>query len=330
MASRQVTVQYRYLNQDDLPDNFHLKDMVVDVLRRSTNGGGAVYNDVSARKKDLDQDGSFVVLNKLSVENTWDGPVLCGQLIHVKAGVNVPGIMGDLDQTIPELQLANLSLGEQARIVEGVLYFAINRNHVGLVEGQRTRARTLERYLTRLLQDAEEMEPGETIVLNARIEGGVEEVKELSIAPRRAGPSAGDETVVSSDAATVTGRDTTVLDVLRTLGWSAEDISNLESSLPQDGWLEGLFKVAFKRKGRKNAPVDRAMLETALRNLDPASIGMLGVDGERQKGRLVKLSKRAQVPLVGDLLDPENTMDVIVQTLRQWSGSGRIDCDFEA
>jgi len=313
-----------------LQDSFHLKDIVVDVLRRSTDGGGAIYKDVSARKKDLDQDGSFVVLNKLSAEETWNGPVLCGQLMHVKAGVNVAGIIGGLDQTIPELELKNLSIADQTRIVEGVLYFAINKNHIGLVEGQRTRARTLERYLTRLIQDAGEMDPGETIVLNARIEGSVQDVKELSIAPLRAGPSTGDETIVSSDAATATGRDTTVLDVLKTLGWSAEDILNLESGLPQDGWLEGLFKVAFKRKGGRNAPVDRAMLETALRNLDPASIGMLGVDGERQKGRLVKLSKRAKVPMVGDLLDPQDTMEVIVETLKQWSNSRRIDCDFEA
>jgi len=61
MTSKQVTVQYRYLNEGDLPDNFHLKDMVADVLRRSTDGGGAVFQDVSARKKDLDQDGREVV-----------------------------------------------------------------------------------------------------------------------------------------------------------------------------------------------------------------------------------------------------------------------------
>lgn len=330
MASKLVTVQYRYLKEDDLPDNFHLKDIVVDVLSRAKGGGSALCEDVSARKKDLDQDGSFVVLNKLSAKNTWNGPALCGQLIHVKAGINVPGILGSLDQAVPELELRSLFLEDKARIVEGVLYFAIIRNHVGLIEGQRTRARTLERYLTRLLQDAGEMEPGETIVLNARLEGRVERVKELSITPRRAGPSADDETIESSDAATATGRNATVLDVLKTLGWSAEAIESLESGLPEDGWLEGFFKVVFKRKGRRSAPVDRAMLETALRNLDPASIGMLGVEGDKQKGGLVKLSKRAEVALVGDLLDPENAMDVIVQTLKHWSTSGRIDCDFEA
>lgn len=329
MTFKQVTVQYRYLNMDNLAEGFHLKDVVVDVLRRASGGRAALFEDVSTRKKDLDQDGSYVVLNKLSEESTWDGPILCGQLIHVKAGINVPGIRGDLDQAIPELQLTNLTIGEQAKIVEGVLYFTIIHNHIGIIEGQRTRARSLERYLTRLLQDAGEMEPGETVILNTRLEGTIGKVKELTVAPISSTPSSDEPVVISSDAASVEGKDATVLDVLELLGWSVDDISNLQSSLPEDGWLEGLFKVAFKRKGRRSAPVDRSMLETALRNLDPASVGLLGPDGIREKNSLIKLSYKTKVIQVGELLDPEDAMKAIVQTLTKWSEKGRIDCDFE-
>ena len=325
MAQKKATVQYRYVNKENLIDTFNLKDVVVDILKRSAGTGASRYfENVGSRKIDLDQDGSFVVLNKLSDPKSWSGPVFCGQLIHVKAGTELPGIIGGLDQEIPELQLQNLSIGETRQIVEGVLYFAIVGNHVGIIEGQRTRARTLERYLTSLLQQAEEFEPGEHIILNARLEGGVRHVKEVTITPARTGT--GGNVVSTREAGEAEGEGATVLDVLRLLGWDENALNRLQEQVPDDGWIEGLFKVAFKKKGRKTS-VDRSVLETALRNLDPHSIGLLGESG-REKSGTIKLAERKSIPTVGDLLDPEEAMKTIVEMLQKWSLSGRIDCDF--
>ncbi|MBT2131240.1 hypothetical protein [Aliiroseovarius lamellibrachiae] len=332
MSKKRATVQYRYVNTDGLWKEFHLKDMVVDILRRATpTGSNKYFEDVSLRKIDLDQDGSFVVLNKLSEEASWDGPLICGQLIHVKAGTNLPGIDGNLDQPIPELSLQNFNIGESKQLVEGVLYFAIGQNHVGIIEGQRTRARTLERYLTRLLQDAEEMEPGKHILLNAKLEGKVRSVKALEVSPRRIqkhSTSEASDPTVSSTAGSAESEGSTVFDVLQLLGWSQEDLMKLEDSVPDDGWIEGMFKVAFKRKGRKSTSVDRKILETALRNVDANSIGLLG-EGAKERGGTIKLSKVCNIPTEGELLNPSEAMKAIVENLRTWSTSGRIDYNFE-
>jgi hypothetical protein len=326
MTSKSASIQYRYLNTEDLWDGIHLKDMIVDVLKRSGKRGAKLYEDVSERKIDLDQDGSYVVLNKLSDHATWGGPVFCGQLIHVKAGTQLPGILGDLDQSVPELVLQNLSIGEKRQLVEGVLYFAIAENHVGLIEGQRTRARTLERYLTSLLQQAEEFEAGQTVILNAKLEGSVEHVNQIAITPTRSSVSG--DVISSVSAGEAESKGATVLDVLETLGWAQEDIAKLQSQVPDDGWIEGLFKVAFKKKRGRKASVDRAALETALRNLDPESVGLLG-NGSREKSGTIKLSERKTIGTIGDLLDPEQAMNEIVGMLRHWASSGRIDYDFE-
>lgn len=331
MTTKPVSIQYRYLNKEGLWDGFHLKDMLADILQRSnpTLSGNKFFEDVSLRKIDLDQDGSYVVLNKLSDVSTWAGPVVCGQLIHVKAGTQLPGILGSLDQHVPELELQNMSIGERTQLVEGVLYFAVANNHVGLIEGQRTRSRTLERYLTSLFQQAGEIDPGQPIILNAKLEGRVQQVKELSIAPQKVQtPSRDLPTVESSEAGEATSEGTTVLDVLKLLGWSDTDIDQLQAQVPEDGWIEGLFKLAFKKKRGRSATVERQALETALRNLNSEAIGLLG-EGAREKGGNIKLSQRKNLPLHGDLLDPEHAMNGIVDMLKFWSETGRIDYDFE-
>lgn len=327
MAGKQAAVQYRYVKLDELWEGFHLKDMIVDILTRvPPAGGGSLSSLARLRKKDLDQDGSFVLLNKLSDQSSWSGPVFCGQLIHVKSDTQLPGITGSLDDDIAEFELKNLTLEQRTQIVEGVLYFAVVANHVGIVEGQRTRGRTLERYLTRLLQDAGELEPGKTIILNARLEGAIGAVKEIDVAPRRSQMPTADGDVAHG-VAEEEGVGKTVLDVLELLGWSAEQIHKLEENIPEGGWLEGLFKVKFKQRRGRAASVDRTILEEALRNLDGHSVGLLG-DGAREKGGLIKLSERCNVQTDGDLLDPEDTMAKIVAALKKWSAAGKIDCSF--
>lgn len=328
MAKKVAAIQYRYVKLDELWDTFNLKDMIVDILGRVPRDGDVTLSALARlRKKDLDQDGSFVLLNKLSDPGTWCGPVFCGQLIHVKSGAQLPGINGTLDDDIAEFELQNLTFEQRTQIVEGVLYFAVAGNHVGIIEGQRTRGRTLERYLTRLLQDAGELEPGATVILNAKLEGSVEKVSEIDVSPRLSRPSAeGGE--VADDAASDRGEGSTVLDVLEVLGWGPEQIRELEDSIPPQGWLEGVFRVRFKSKRGRKASVDRQVLEEALRNLDSRSVGLLG-DGAKEKGGLIKLSERCSIDIVGDLLDPADAMEQIVNAMRRWASAGKIDCAFE-
>lgn len=331
MAKRATTVQYRYLKTENLGAGFELKAAVVDVLRRVPKDSAQPISRLARlRIKDLDQDGSFVLLNKLAAEEAWDGPAFYGQLLHVKNSREFPGLLGSLEDDTPEFELGRLTLEQQTQLVEGVLYFALVGNHVGVIEGQRTRGRTLERYLTRLMQDAGEFEPGEAVILNTKLQGEVSRVTEMDVSPARSySPVAPDDPdgLRATEAGAGAGRGSTVMDVLRLLGWSDQDRERLEESIPVGGWLEGLFKVKLmERKGRK-AALDRETLEEALRNLDPTSVGLLGSDG-REKGGLIKLTDRVSVETQGDLLDPEDAMGAIVTSMRKWAAAGKIDCNF--
>lgn len=326
-----ATIQYRQLKTENLWDGVELQPMVVDVLRRR-----GWTDNARLRIIDLDQDESYVILNKVSNPETWDGPTFAGQLIQLQTGTDVHAIMQSLEDDTPEYVLQSLNVGERARVLKGALYFVIAKNHVGLIEGQQVKGRTLERYLTALLQRAEEFEPGHAVILNSKFLSGdgkeLSESTEISVAasPNSSSGEAKSRdsrpVIIEHEAATAREHEqATVFDVLRMLGWSEDAIGSLGQEIPDGGWIEGFFKVFIKER-RKRKPISRATINEALRNIDPADLGLRGDGSER--GGVVKLSVQRDVRLDGSLLNPTDAIEQITNALRQWAVQGKIDCNF--
>lgn len=136
--------------------------------------------------------------------------------------------------------------------------------------------------------------------------------------------------VVEREAATAREHEqATVFDILRLLGWDERAIDSLGEEIPPDGWVEGFFKIFIKER-RKRKPISRNTINEALRNIDPADLGLKG-DGSEKNG-IVKLSVTRDVETAGpgSLIDPESAMEQIVNALRDWSAAGKIDCRFDA
>lgn len=351
-----ATIQYRQLKTDGLWAGIDLKAMVVDVLRRQRRRGSpskALGESAKQRIIDIDQDGSFVILNKITKQDSWSGPVFSGQLIHLQQGSDVHAVMQSLEDDTAEFVVQNLTIGAQARVLKGALYFAIVGNHVGLIEGQQVRGRMLERYLTRVLQDADELEAGQAIILNAKFAAGdgkeLSESSEIEMSamPGHSVASDGSDGEVSAAAPgarppspasappVLVGREArpstetggaTVFDVLRLMGWSSEAVERLQAEVPDDGWIEGFFRVFIKEKSRRKKPISRATINEALRNIDVDDLGLRG-DGS-EKGGIVKLSVQRTVTASGTLLDPQDAMEQIVNALKDWAAKGKIDCTF--
>ena len=327
-----ATIQYRQLKLDGLWPDADLKAMVVDVLRRR---GWA--DNAKTRIIDLDQDQSYVILNKLSDPATWDSPVFAGQLVQLQAGTDVHAVLQSLEEDTAEYVVQNLNVGEAVRVLKGALYFVAVGNHVGLIEGQQVRGRTLERYLTALLQRAEEIEPGQAIILNGKFMAGdgkeLSESSEIQVsaaATNRQGERKErpiEPRVEQREAAEAREHEqATVFDILRMLGWSEEAIDSLGAEIPDDGWVEGFFKVFIKER-RRRKPISRATINEALRNIDPADLGLRGDGSER--GGIVKMSVQRDIRTAGSLLDPADAMEQITNALRDWAVAGKIDCNFE-
>ena len=334
--SKKATVQYRQMKTEGLWPDIDLKAMVVDVLRRNRWADNA-----RTRILDLDRDGSIVILNKVSLPASWDGPIFAGQIIHLEQGHQVHAVTQSLEEDAVEYVLQSLDIGERARVLKGALYFAIVGNHVGLIEGQQVRGATLENYLTALLQKADEFEPGQVVVLNGKFMTGagkeLSETSELTVTAasnrgdggRKAPEQPAGPRVVEREAhAERQHEQATVFEILRMLGWDESALDSLGGEIPQDGWIEGIFKVVIKERRRKK-PISRATINEALRNIDPKDLGLRG-DGS-EKGGIVKLSVQREVATVGpgSLIDPESAMEQIVNALRDWAAAGKIDCRFD-
>lgn len=323
-----ATIQYRQLKTAELGDQTELKPMLVDVLRRR---GWA--DNARLRKLDLDQDQSVVILNKVLPPAQWDGPVFAGQLIHLQEGTDVPAVLQSLEDDTDEFVISSLSLGERARVLRGALYFAVVGNHVGLIEGQQVRGRTLERYLTALFQGAGEIEPGQAIILTSKFMASdgkaLDESTEVTVAAKpNYGREGGDAVEIHErDAGAARDTGSTVFDVLRVLGWDPEALESLKAEVPDDGWIEGFFRVFIKEKKRKKKPISRATINEALRNVDAADLGLRG-DGSEKNG-IVKLSVQRTVDMQASLLNPADAMEQIVNALREWAAAGKIDCRFD-
>lgn len=331
--TKKVTVQYRELKTEGPLQGTELKDILVDVLRR--RGEHHTFGE-NARLRiiDLDQDGSYVILNKVSSPETWDGAVFCGQLIHLQAGADIQAVLQSLDEDTDEFVLQNIDVGPAARVLKGVLYFAVNKNHVGLIEGHTVKGQILERYLTALFQNAGELELGQQVILNGQFnaegEKGLKELSDLTISARPKYSSADVAGQVIEDerqAGHARDEGHTVFDVLRLMGWPNEALDRLEQEIPAGGRIEGFFKVFIKSR-RNKIRIPRVAVNEALRNFDPADLGLQG-DG-REKGGMVKLTVIKDVRAEGSLLDPEDAMLRIVDALKEWAATGKIDCRFEA
>lgn len=334
MPSKKCTIQYRYTKTSDLPRGFNLKNSIVQCLR-ATHGEHVVGHNARARIIDLDQDQSFVILNKITDAEGWDRTVFTGQLIHLQEGADVAAVLQSLEEDAEEFLLEQVNLGEEARVLKGSMYFAAVDNHIGLIEGQQVKGRTLERYLTSLFQRHAIIDAGAAVRLNSSFIAGdgkqLSEASEISVSaePNRGPTAEAAEAAareIAAEAARIQRDGATVFDVLKLLGWGTEAIEKLRGEIPDDGWIEGLFKVLIKRKGRKKT-ISRATIDEALRNIDPEDLGLSGDGSER--GGIVKLSTKRSVQLIGALQDPEDAVVQIVNALRDWARSGKIDCDFE-
>jgi hypothetical protein len=330
--AKQALVQYRHLKRDNFPVADSLKALIIDSLR-SQRGGRLVGNFVGNRRFDLDQDGRITLLNRITEQEHWDEPFFAGQLTYFEKGANVPAILGDPDDDVNELDLGQFALDPNASMIHGILYFVAVGDHVGLIESSGLRGGRLERFLTQLLTQTDQLPVGETVTLNAMIIGAsgrrVTEAREVQVAARpspRSEPQAGEipSQIIEQDVQKERRAGQSVVRVLEALDWTPEDIERLMMEVPPGGWLEGFFRFFIKSRTARRQTIKRATLDEAFRNVDPKDVTFLA-NGKRESGGLVKLTSPRSVETVHSLLHPTSAIQQIEAALREWASSGQID-----
>lgn len=333
--SKQVSVQYRYLKTDGLPAAFDLKRAIVSCLQLPVEGSPA-GTQARLRKISLDQDGSFVVLNKVTAPADWGQPFFAGQLIHLHPGIDVPGYRGTLEEDVNEFVLENLRFEDQLQLAKGILYFGAIGNHVGLIEGAAARGKTLERYLTAFFHRADQINEAAQIVLPRmipRTEGNqMSEIRSVKIglggpALDEAVPVEEREVIRERAAAQEVERDPDLVRrLLQVIGASEEEVRGLERQVPEGGWLQAVLNVSVLNRTKRKQPIPRQYVEEVLRNVPDEEVELFG--SGRERAGMVGLKMSHRVGITGGLIEPEDAMTAIQTSLREWSQEGTIDCDF--
>lgn len=330
--AKQTVVQYRRLKREGFPHDDGLKDVLIESLR-TERAGKLVGEYVGNRRFDLDQDGRLTLLNKITERTHWDEPFFSGQLTYFEKGANVPAILGDPDADVNELDLGQFTLGDNASMIHGILYFVAVGDHVGLIESTGLRSSRLERFLTQLLTQTELLEAGQTVILNAQFtnDGGrkVTEATQVEVTAQRARRNdvdvgEGAPRIVEQDIERARREGHSVIQVLEVLGWTPEDIERLMAEVPPGGWLEGFFRFFIKSRTSRRKTIRRETLDEAFRNISPADLTILG-KGKREKDGFVKLTSNRSVETIGSLLNPTSAAQQIEAALRDWAAKGEID-----
>ena len=330
--AKQAMVQYRHLKRDGFPVEASLKAVLVESMR-SQRGGRLVGEYVGNRRFDLDQDGRITLLNRITEQAHWDEPFFAGQLTYFERGANVPAIIGDPDADVNELDLGQFALGQDASMIHGLLYFVAVGDHIGLIESTGLKSGRLERFMTQLLTQSDQITAGDTITLNAQFtnEHGrqVSEAREVEVAAKRAqrGDAQAGEIApqfVEQDIEKARREGQSVIQVLEVLGWTPQDIERLMQEVPPGGWLEGFFRFFIKSRAKRRKTINRQTLDEAFRNVNPADVTFLG-KGKREKDGFVKLTAPRAVETVGSLLNPTSAVQQIEAALREWAANGQID-----
>lgn len=330
--AKQALVQYRHLKREDFPVAADLKALIVESMR-SQRSGRLVGSYVGNRRFDLDQDGRITLLNRITEQAHWGEPFFAGQLTYFEKGANVPAIIGDPDDDVNELNLGQFALDPSASMVHGILYFVVIEDHVGIIESTGLRGRSLERFLTQLLTQTDQLPVGHTVTLNTLTVGTkgrkVTEAREVQVAAKRSQRSEAEtglipSQVIEQDVQRERREGQSVIRVLEALDWTPEDIERLMEEVPPGGWLEGFFRFFIKSRKARRQTIKRETLDEAFRNVDPKDVTFLS-DGKRESGGLVKLTSPRAVETVHSLLHPTSAIQQIEAALRDWASSGQID-----
>ena len=319
MATARKTVQYRC---SDTPDGGVLMDNIRDALQQRRDGN-LVGENVRARVADLAQSGQMTVLNQISGVD-YNDKAFSGQLILYRLGMDVPTLQDQQGEQTNQFNVAaHYTQGEKP--IEGVLYFTVIGNHVGLIGSRAVRSRWLERYLTWLLKDKGNVIKGEDVIsLNASFElEGAEyqlaEPKEMMIhissEPKR--------DAVRQFINQAEGKGGQVFKALKALGFDDYGISEIANRIPEGGTLEGDLKVYIK-KGRLKEPMSIATIDHALRNIDSEDLAVSS-GGEKLIKGLIKLSATVDVECRESWLDPDDAVVQIKRQMHTWSQNGKID-----
>lgn len=303
-------VQYRYLDLESCgfveeEAGTTLLSMIRAALSREIDGR-ILGEHPQARVVDLKDNNQLTLLNEFEGIHP-DGKAFSAQLILYREGIDVQTLKADTSGSATSFPVVPYKT-EGENLIEGVLYFVVIGNHVGLIASHTVRSRRLEDYLNWLLKNvAGVIHDNNDIKLNAKFRFSKElpPINEILLRTSARGQSK-------------------VCGVLSFLGLNNSIIDGLTNGIPDDGVLMGKFSV-FVKGGNQRFDFPKSVLDRDLRNIDieDGDLDLIGPKGKFSDG-VLRLSEKVFVDTDGSWLSPEDAVKQIMKQMQIWITQGRI------
>ena len=329
--SKKVITRYRRIENPPFRSNsITLQEAITEAMHHEI-GGFKIRDNYKLRERaELVQTTDTYVLANPEINDRF---FFC-ELARFEKGANIPLCWGSPDSP-GALIIGQQRPAEGREALLGVMQFLVVGNHVILIESGSLKTGRLEEYLTWLLKSKVGSIPSDSqLNLNTELElqsddeEDFSEIKEISILPMPLKATEGRSTE-SGITGRIDSRDFTKPEVARNilsiLGNTEAEIDSFLSEVPSGGDVELRLSLYFKKgRNRGGANPTTASARNLFRNIENEDIALKNSSG-KVVGRMVALSREAQVKLNGSIIDYQDAVRTLWESYEHWIESGKIE-----
>lgn len=322
-GKKQVSIQYRQLTDETGGFAGHTLQSALG-RAMTTHGSDGVVGDRPERRTLGDLDFGTILLNYFHTAEEF----FFGELVRFEPGAQLPLLRMAVNGNSYNLLSGRVPDGHEP--VRGILYFMAFGNHVAVLERDLGASR-LERYLRWLLgQQAGIISRSSGVVLEAELsvqDGSAQlpSVDEVVLHP----PALTGAKLQQANATPVDGilttdtKDVSTLRIFEVLAAAGIDPADVQQLVENEVDLEVSLQIKFKRqRSKKSVTMDRA--GRLFRNVDPADLTLYSQGARQREGRLIKLTRTADVLTDGTLLDTKDVMRALSEAFAWFVSEGYV------
>ncbi len=309
-------------------------DSVTHTLQQLLSNALHTQKKISDRQESLDpQARSLRVISSHESSSSF----ICGRLTFWERGA-YQAVMDD-DPNATTLALDALEppkkAGKQQQFIPGILYFAVHKNHVALVQSSALRATALESHFLWLLRSRLRLLTSEQgmVLVDEPTKATRERIRKSHVRSVMVGRPLMDEHPATGEGRRKTSRfkitDDTVEWLEGFLGKQAFDKLGLEDKV-FDSNLEVWLEIRYPKHQRSKPAAAMKLLDDlgiALRDIDEDQARLKLEDGSIVHGKELKIMSHVETSVTKGLLDEAALYEGMRKWVRNLVQTGQVDPD---
>lgn len=332
MPKKSVVIRYReFVDPVHALDGSTLESVIRDALQTKENGVAIGTRWAKRIRRDPDDDSERMVANHVRDGQTY----VFGNLVAYTVGRDQPVIDESLNAR--EADIEQLPAPARKQFVNSMMFWMITDNHVFVLRHGQLNPPELEAYLRWLLAERTSVCPDNTqIILSEVVDLQGAGLADEDVTSVKIGSDINAQTYGEGRDQDVTTRERKkaqreggkelarkVLDLV--VGNNDPGrVDRILREVPDGVDLSVDVEIGFDTRKRSVSRSALKKIAMATRNLPDSDVRLVTKSGEIS-GKKIRLSYRASIPLIGSLLNRDETLHAMIEAYRHFVRSGKIE-----